>query len=106
MLELHGIPVSPGVAIGPALVLNREGYRIPNCQVAPEDVDKEIARLRRAVDAVSATLESNRKSTAALAGDSTMTSLPRPPEVAGFFAVLYGLIRAIILFLVVRGQLQ
>ena len=71
MLELHGIPVSPGVAIGPALVLNREGYRIPNCQVAPEDVDEEIARLRRAVEAVSATLASNQHNTAALAGDST-----------------------------------
>ncbi len=71
MLELHGIPVSPGVAIGPALVLNREGYRIPHCQVAPEDVDQEIARLRRAVDLVSQTLEASRRGTAAVAGDST-----------------------------------
>jgi len=52
-------------------VLNREGYRIPNCQVAPEDVDQEIARLRRAVEAVSATLASNQQNTAAFAGDST-----------------------------------
>jgi len=71
MLELHGIPVSPGVAIGPALVLNREGYRISYCQIAPDAVDEEIARLRRAVDALSQSLESNRLATAAIAGDST-----------------------------------
>jgi phosphotransferase system enzyme I (PtsI) len=71
MLELHGIPVSPGVAIGPALVLNREGYRISYCQIAPDAVDEEIARLRRAVDALSHSLESNRLATAAIAGDST-----------------------------------
>jgi phosphoenolpyruvate-protein phosphotransferase (PTS system enzyme I) len=71
MLELHGIPVSPGVAIGPALVLNREGYRIPHCQVADEDVGEEVARLRRAVDEVSRTLECSRLDTAAVAGDST-----------------------------------
>jgi len=71
MLELHGIPVSPGVAIGPALVLNREGYRISYCQIAPDAVDEEIARLRRAVDALSHSLESNRLATSAIAGDST-----------------------------------
>lgn len=71
MLELHGIPVSPGVAIGQALVLNREGYRISYCQIAPDAVDEEIARLRRAVDALSHSLESNRLATAAIAGDST-----------------------------------
>lgn len=71
MLELHGIPVSPGVAIGPALVLNREGYRIPNCQVAPEDIEEELSRLRGAVDALSRRLETSRMETAAIAGDST-----------------------------------
>jgi phosphoenolpyruvate-protein phosphotransferase (PTS system enzyme I) len=71
MLEIHGIPVSPGVAIGPALVLNREGYRIPHCQVAPEDVAQEIGRLRGAVDSVSRTLEASRLGTAAVAGDWT-----------------------------------
>lgn len=71
MLELHGIPVSPGVAIGPALVLNREGYRIPHCQVAPEDIEAENLRLRGAVDALSRSLEANRMDTAAIAGDST-----------------------------------
>lgn len=71
MLELHGIPVSPGVAIGPALVLNREGYRIAYCQVADDAVEEEIDRLRRAVDALSHNLEQNRLATSAVAGDST-----------------------------------
>lgn len=71
MLELHGIPVSPGVAIGPALVLNREGYRIPNCQVAPDDLQEELRKLGDAVDAVSRSLETSRMETAAIAGDST-----------------------------------
>ena len=53
MVELHGIPVSPGVAIGPALVLDREGYRIERCQVDPTEVTEEITRLRCAVDGVS-----------------------------------------------------
>jgi len=32
----QGIPVSPGVAIGPALVLDTEWFRIPQRLVAPE----------------------------------------------------------------------
>ncbi len=71
MVELHGIPVSPGVAIGPALVLDREGYRIPRCQVTAEDVAEETSRLRRAVDCVSRILESSRLETSAVAGVST-----------------------------------
>ncbi len=71
MVELHGIPVSPGVAIGPALVLDREGYRIERCQVDPTEVTEEITRLRCAVDGVSRKLESSRLETSAAAGSST-----------------------------------
>ena len=39
MLELQGIAVSPGVAIGRALVFDREGYRITRCLVKPEESD-------------------------------------------------------------------
>ena len=52
MLELQGIPVSPGVAIASALVLDADGYRIPRCIVPASDVDDEFARLRTAVDTV------------------------------------------------------
>ncbi|NND96612.1 MAG: phosphoenolpyruvate--protein phosphotransferase [Pirellulaceae bacterium] len=71
MVELQGIPVSPGVAIGPALVLDADGYRIPRCLVAAEDAVEEYARLRTAVDAVSARLETSRLETSAVAGEET-----------------------------------
>lgn len=45
MITLRGIPVSPGVAVGPALVLDAEGVRIPQRRVPPEQVDNEVARL-------------------------------------------------------------
>ncbi|CAD75813.1 phosphoenolpyruvate--protein phosphotransferase [Rhodopirellula baltica] len=71
MLELQGIPVSPGVAIGPALVLDADGYRIPRCIVPASDVEDEFARLHTAVDLVSAHLEHSRLETTATAGRST-----------------------------------
>jgi phosphotransferase system enzyme I (PtsI) len=71
MLELQGIPVAPGVAIGPALVLDADGYRIPRCLVAAEDAEQEYTRLRGAVDAVSERLETARLSTSAVAGEET-----------------------------------
>ena len=71
MVELQGIPVSPGVAIGPALVLDADGYRIPRCLVAAEDAADEYACLRAAVDAVSERLETSRLETSALAGEET-----------------------------------
>ncbi len=45
----RGIAVSPGVAIGPALVLDTEGILIPIRTVAPEQVDGEVKRLRAAL---------------------------------------------------------
>lgn len=71
MVELQGIPVSPGVAIGPALVLDAEGYRIPRCQIAADEAAGENLRLRSAVDEVSKQIETNRLQTAALAGEET-----------------------------------
>ena len=71
MVELQGIPVSPGVAIGPALVLDADGYRISRTLIAAEKADEEYARLRAAVEAVAEQIESNRLETAAVAGDET-----------------------------------
>src|SRR5260370_14048792 len=45
----RGIAVSPGVAIGPALVLDTEGFRIPQRFVAPAEVAAEVGRLRQAL---------------------------------------------------------
>jgi phosphotransferase system enzyme I (PtsI) len=46
----RGIAVSPGVAIGPALVLDTEGVRITHRTIPPEQTADEIQRLRRALD--------------------------------------------------------
>ncbi len=47
----RGIPVSPGVAIGPALVLDTEGIRIPRRFLGDGPVEGEVARLRQALAA-------------------------------------------------------
>src|SRR5260370_22694791 len=57
----RGIPVSPGVAIGPALVLHTEGYRIPQRFIDAKAVPEEIKRLRRALSAAAAEAEANQR---------------------------------------------
>jgi phosphoenolpyruvate-protein phosphotransferase (PTS system enzyme I) len=47
----RGIAVSPGVAIGPALVLDNEGFRIPQRFVEGDQAEAEILRLRGALQA-------------------------------------------------------
>jgi len=48
MQRLQGIAVSPGVAIGEALVMGTEGFRIPRRFVARDAVDDETSRLNTA----------------------------------------------------------
>ena len=48
----RGIPVSPGVAIGPALVLDTEGVRIPQQKIIKDQVEAELERLQAALDQV------------------------------------------------------
>ena len=45
MQRLQGIAVSPGVAIGEALVMDTEGFRIPRRFVARDAVENELERL-------------------------------------------------------------
>ena len=71
MVELQGIPVAPGVAIGPALVLEADGYRIPRSLIPAENAETEFARLRVAIAAVGERLENSRQETSALAGEET-----------------------------------
>jgi phosphotransferase system enzyme I (PtsI) len=47
----RGIPVSAGVAIGPALTLDTEWYRIPQRRIDASQADGEIARLHVALHA-------------------------------------------------------
>jgi phosphotransferase system enzyme I (PtsI) len=46
---LRGVAASGGVAIGPALVLDSEGFRIPQRQIEPEQCSVEIERVRQAL---------------------------------------------------------
>lgn len=46
----RGTPVSPGVAIGPAFVMEAEGARISRKFVMPEEVDHEIARFQKGLE--------------------------------------------------------
>lgn len=63
----YGTAVSPGVAIGAALVLDNEGVLISHRTVPPEQIEDEIARLRRALDEVAGdALEARKKMTAKL----------------------------------------
>lgn len=47
----RGIAVSPGVAIGPALVVDTEGYRIQQRFIDPRQLAAEVERLRAALAA-------------------------------------------------------
>jgi phosphotransferase system enzyme I (PtsI) len=69
MQTLQGIAVSPGVAIGEALIVDNEGFRIPRRFVVRDAVDGELARLHKAVDAVAAEIERNRDAVTRQLGD-------------------------------------
>jgi phosphoenolpyruvate-protein phosphotransferase (PTS system enzyme I) len=45
----RGIAVSPGVAFGPALILDTEWYRIPQRFIEPEQREAEVVRLQQAM---------------------------------------------------------
>src|SRR5207237_3414759 len=47
----RGIPVSPGVAIGPAMVLDTEWFRIPQRFVEGTHAQEEVDRVRKALAA-------------------------------------------------------
>ncbi|MCL2623557.1 MAG: phosphoenolpyruvate--protein phosphotransferase [Planctomycetaceae bacterium] len=62
MKKLQGIAVSPGIAIGEAMVLGHEGFRIPKRFVLRDVVDPEINRLKTAIAEASEELAGNRDS--------------------------------------------
>jgi len=61
MQVIKGVPASPGVVFGPALVLGSEDFRIPQVFVSVDAVETEIARFQAALDAVSDQIEENEK---------------------------------------------
>ncbi len=66
----RGIGVSPGVAIGPALMLDTEGVRIPHRQVPTPQVPEEIDRLRAALNTAAGDARETHKLMAARLGQA------------------------------------
>ena len=79
MQKLQGIAVSPGVAIGEALVMDNEGFRIPRRFVARDAVDDELERLDKAIAAAAAEIAHHREAVAARAGREVRRDLRGPP---------------------------
>ena len=69
MRKLQGIAVSPGVAIGEALVMDNEGFRIPRRFVARDAVVDELERLDKAVAAAAAEIAHHRETVSAELGE-------------------------------------
>lgn len=57
----RGINVSPGVAIGPALMLDTESFRIPQRFVERARIPEEVERLRRALAGAAAEARQNQQ---------------------------------------------
>src|SRR5687768_11213109 len=69
MERLQGIAVSPGVAIGEALVMDHEGFRIPRRFLPRDAVEDELERLDEAIRAATAEVERNRDRVASQLGN-------------------------------------
>ena len=69
MQTLQGIAVSPGVAIGEALVIDNEGFRIPRRFVMRDVVEDEVERLTKAIDSVAGEIDRNRAAISEKLGD-------------------------------------
>ena len=69
MQKLQGIPVSPGVAIGEALVMDSEGFRIPRRFVERDAVEAELERFEKAVQASKEEILRNREQVREKLGD-------------------------------------
>jgi len=87
----RGIAVSPGVAIGPALVLDTEGIRITHRTIPADQITDEIQRLLKALDETAAeSRETRERFTARLgptlgnifgAHESALDAMRKPLEV-------------------------
>lgn len=69
MQKLQGIAVSPGVAIGEALVMDNEGFRIPRRFVARDAVVDEIERLDKAIAAAASEIAHHRETVSSELGE-------------------------------------
>ncbi len=69
MQRLQGIAVSPGVAIGEAVIFGNEGFRISRRFLPREAVNEELARLDHAIAAAASEIDLNRQRVAEQLGD-------------------------------------
>jgi phosphoenolpyruvate-protein phosphotransferase (PTS system enzyme I) len=69
MERLQGIAVSPGVAIGEAIVMDNEGFRISRRFLPRDAVEDEMERLDHAIQSAAAEIERNRDRVAEQLGD-------------------------------------
>ena len=96
MQKLQGIAVSPGIAIGEALVVDNEGFRIPRRFVARDAVEHELERLDQAIGAAGQEIERNRDAVSRELGEqygaifSAHLQMLRDPQLRG---ELEGMIR-------------
>lgn len=93
---LRGVGVSPGLAIGPAVAVRWSFPEVADRTVAPDEVDGEIARLGRAVEAVVEQLHGLRQRTLQRAGQEEAGIFDAQIEMArdvDFLAGIEALIR-------------
>ena len=50
---INGVAISPGLALGPVLVVRATADAVPTWSIAPDEVEQEAERLRRALQAAS-----------------------------------------------------
>lgn len=67
-VRYYGIAVSPGIAIGPALVIDTEGVRITHRTVPPQHAPEEVARVHAALAEAAAEARDTRQRITALHG--------------------------------------
>ena len=69
MQKLQGIAVSSGIAMGEALVIGNEGFRIPRRFVARDAIEHELERLDHAIRAAGSEIDLNREAVSRELGD-------------------------------------
>ena len=83
MKLLQGIPVSPGVVIGRAMVLEKSLHRVPFLILAPDEIPAELTRFDSAVTAAIKAVGVDRDSVAETLG-------PEPAKIFEFHLGLLG----------------
>lgn len=69
MKNLQGIPVSPGVVIGRALVLEKSLHRVPFLILGADEIPKELAKFNDAINGAVAQVTEDRNQVAATLGE-------------------------------------